>query len=219
MNVALADIPPMMIVHNPTLQLDTFKAIVANKQALSHHQHAVRLALRRERDDEYYREFKHSRRHFVAAHMLYCEARHHYAKQRKRSAPDDPARTHNHDRYAFTRGLHGMLLFEMEGLCSLSLGSRSYGLRGIAKANAALTFSENQEWRAQTLVNLMRASGPLARLKQLPRALSLTGQQAETSDSRKQVLSALMGNRFYNWLALRDLDVTDAQVAQYEAQG
>ena len=188
--------------------------------AASHHKHGLRLALMRERDDEYYREPKYSRQHFTAAHVLYVAAKHHYGSRpvlNGTASSDETVETTRQLNYAVTNGMHGMLLFDMEDHCSLSIGSKKQGARQIQRAYAVLEGSEQEVWELNTLIKLMRTSGLLVRLQLLGHGLELTDAKSASPGSRTKLLSALLGNRFCNWVEMRNLEVTDDEFKTREA--
>ena len=185
----------------------------------AHHKQAIRLALRRERDPEYEREPKFSRRHFMTAHRHFKEAERYFGRQREVAATvGNPVGMVRYGTYAaLTRGMHGLLYVDMDVYCSLSHGDKSKGRRMIREADNTLRgYDASLVWQANNLIKLMRVSNLGTRLRLLGRALALTGPKSESPGSRAKVLTALAGNSFCNWAMLRNLEVTDAEMQGYE---
>ena len=188
--------------------------------AAAHHKQAVRLALRRERDPEYERNPKYSREHFMTAHRHYNDARRYYGKQRDSAAYADNSDTLREYTVlgALTRGMHALMLFDMDTHCSLAVGDKAKARRMLRDADAELrSYEADPAWQLNTLVKLMRVSNPLVRIRLLGRGFVLTSASSASPGSRKKVWAALAGNDLCNWYVFRNLEVTDQEIANYQA--
>lgn len=187
--------------------------------AAAHHKQAVRLALRRERDPEYERGPKYSREHFMTAHRHYNDARRYYGKTRDSAAyADDNDVLRKYTALgALTRGMHALMLFDMDTHCSLAVGDKAKARRMLRDADAELRSCEAEPaWQLNTLIRLMRVSNPLVRIRLLGRGLALTSANSASPGSRDKVLAALAGNDLCNWAMFRNLEVTDQEIADYQ---